>query len=151
MPPETLPLIPIDYPDPDFKIRQQDGRRMIWDKVRKKFVTLSTEEWVRQNFIAYLSQIKNYPLALMAVEKEIRLGELKKRCDIVVFRDARPWMIVECKEPQVRIDERVLRQVLGYNMVLQVPYLVLTNGNATHGLKRTDEAPVLLTAMPDYR
>lgn len=124
---------------------------MIWDKIRKKFVTLSLEEWVRQNFIAYLTKTKSYPAPLMAIEKEIRLGELKKRCDIVVYKDSRPWMIIECKEPQVRLDEKVLRQILGYNMSLQVPYLVLTNGETTHGLRRTGGAPEFLTQIPDYR
>lgn len=124
---------------------------MIWDKIRKRFVTLSLEEWVRQNFIAYLTKTKSYPAPLMAIEKEIRLGELKKRCDIVVYKDSRPWMIIECKEPQVRLDEKVLRQILGYNMSLQVPYLVLTNGETTHGLRRTGGAPEFLTQIPDYR
>lgn len=124
---------------------------MIWDKIRKRFVTLSLEEWVRQNFIAYLTKTKSYPAPLMAIEKEIRLGELKKRCDIVVYKDSRPWMIIECKEPQVRLDEKVLRQILGYNMTLQVPYLVLTNGETTHGLRRTGGTPEFLTQIPDYR
>lgn len=151
MPAEPIPPhITISYPDPDFKIRQVDGRQMIWDNIRKKFVTLTIEEWVRQNFIAYLVRIKAYPASLMAIEKEIRLGDLKKRCDIVVFKDNIPWMIVECKEPQTLLNEKALRQILSYNMTLNVPYLILTNGDNTHGLKRTNDSSEFITMMPDY-
>lgn len=147
----TIPLIAISYPSPSFKIREEKGRRVIWDNIRKRFVTLSVEEWVRQNFIAYLIQAKGYPSSLMAIEKEIRLGDLKKRCDIVVYKDSSPWMIVECKEPQVRLNEKALRQILGYNITLRVPYLILTNGDTTHGLHSTEDSSAFLTSIPDYR
>lgn len=123
---------------------------MIWDRVRKKFVVLTPEEWVRQNFMAYLIRVMGYPGSLMAVEKEIRLGELKKRCDIVVYREALPWMIVECKEPGVRLTEPVLRQILAYNMTLRVPYLVLTNGDLTYGFKRDETGGIFITELPSH-
>lgn len=147
---KVLPMISVIYPDPDFNIRQEEDHRMIWDKVRKKFVTLSVEEWVRQNFIAYLTKVKAYPMALMAVEKEIRLGDLKKRCDIVIYKNSIPWMIIECKEPKIQLTEKTLRQILGYNMTLQVPYLILTNGDNTVGLKRTNHSAAFLSSLPDY-
>jgi hypothetical protein len=85
---------------------------------------------VRQNFLQYLTQTKKYPASLIAIEKEIKLGELKKRFDIVVYdADTKPWMIVECKEMNVPLDKTVLDQVLRYNMSLKVPYLVITNGS----------------------
>ena len=145
------PLIPVTYPQPDFKIRTLDGRREIWDRVRRIFTALTPEEWVRQNFLGYLTRSLGYPAALMAVEKEIRLGTLRKRCDIVVYRDSVPWMIVECKEPSVALSEKVLSQILAYNMSLDVPYLVLTNGNQTCGLMRAGAGATFLEQLPFYR
>ncbi|HMI79121.1 MAG TPA: type I restriction enzyme HsdR N-terminal domain-containing protein, partial [Ferruginibacter sp.] len=91
---------------------------------------LSPEEWVRQNFLQYLVHVKKYPASLIAIEKEIRLEEMKKRFDIVVYdRNSKPWMIIECKEMNVALDKAVLDQALRYNITLQVPYLAITNGS----------------------
>ena len=91
---------------------------------------LTPEEWVRQNFLQYLTQIKKYPASLIAIEKEIKLGELKKRFDVVVYdKKGNPWMIIECKEMNVDLSKQVLHQVLRYNITMQVPYLVITNGS----------------------
>lgn len=122
-------MIKIEYPEYQPKIKKERNREFIFDEIRKKWVVLTPEEWVRQNFLQYLMRVKKYPSSLIAVEKEIKLGELKKRFDIVVHdRDARPWMIIECKEMNVGLDKAVLDQVLRYNITLQVPYLVITNG-----------------------
>lgn len=146
------PLIPVTYPEPDFRIRTAEGgRREIWDRVRRIFTALTPEEWVRQNFLGYLTRSMGYPAALMAVEKEIRLGTLRKRCDIVVYRDSSPWMIVECKEPSVALSEKVLGQILAYNVSLDVPYLVLTNGNQTCGLRRSAAGAAFLERLPLYQ
>lgn len=150
-PTPALPLIPVSYPAPAFKIRRREGSQEIWDKVRKIFTQLTSEEWVRQNFLEYLTCVMGYPASLIAVEKEIRLGTLRKRCDIVVYRDQAPWLIVECKEPSVAVSEAVLRQILAYNMSLNVPYLVLTNGNETCGFVRKDEGARFLSELPSYR
>jgi hypothetical protein len=123
-------MIKIDYPPYKPRIKNDAGKEFIFDEVRKRWVVLTPEEWVRQNFLQYLSRVKNYPVSLMAVEKEIKLGELKKRFDIMVYdKDSKPWMIVECKEMNVPLDKTVLDQVLRYNITMQVPYLVITNGS----------------------
>lgn len=123
-------MIKIEYPPYHPKIKAESGKEFIFDELRKRWVVLTPEEWVRQNFLQYLTQIKKYPASLMAVEKEIKLGELKKRFDIVVFdKNSKPWMIVECKEMNVALDKAVLDQVLRYNIILNVPYLVITNGS----------------------
>lgn len=123
-------MIKIEYPPYQPKIKKENDREFIFDEIRKRWVVLSPEEWVRQNFLQYLMHVKKYPASLIAVEREIRLGELKKRFDIVVFdRDAKPWMIIECKEMNVPLDKPVLDQVLRYNQIMQVPYLVITNGS----------------------
>ena len=123
-------MIKINYPPYQPKIKKESGKEIIFDEVRKRWVSLTPEEWVRQNFLRYLVQIKKYSAALMAVEKEIKLGDLKKRFDIVVYdTHSKPWMIVECKEMNVELSKAVLDQVLRYNITMQVPYLVITNGS----------------------
>jgi hypothetical protein len=122
-------MIKIEYPPYQPKTRKENSLEYIFDELRKRWVVLTPEEWVRQNFLQYLLQVQDYPASLIAVEKEIQLGELKKRFDIVVYdRHTKPWMIVECKEMNVALGEKVLEQVLRYNIILQVPYLVITNG-----------------------
>lgn len=123
-------MITIEYPSYQPKIKEETGKEFIFDEIRKKWVILTPEEWVRQNFLQYLVQVKNYPASLIAVEREIELADIKKRFDIVVYNSRyQPFMIVECKEMSVAIDQRTLDQALRYNIPLRVPYLVLTNGN----------------------
>ena len=122
-------MIAIEFPAPDFKIVQENGKTLIFDRFRKKHVVLTPEEWVRQNFLNYLVSILGYPASLIGIEKEIYLGELRKRCDIVVYnRDMQPWMIVECKEMDVPLTQSTLEQIVRYHMVLPTAYLVITNG-----------------------
>ncbi|MFM6926769.1 MAG: type I restriction enzyme HsdR N-terminal domain-containing protein [Ferruginibacter sp.] len=123
-------MIRIGYPTYQPKIKEDKGKEFIFDPFRKRWVLLTPEEWVRQNFLQYLTQIKKYPASLIAIEKEIKLGELKKRFDIVVYdKETKPWMIVECKEMNVALDKSVLDQVLRYNISLNVPYVCITNGS----------------------
>src|SRR5690242_11273844 len=138
----------IAWPEPDFTIRTAGGGQTIWDGIRKKYVPLTVEEWVRQNFLQYLIRVRQYPGLLMSVEKEIRLGDLKKRCDIVVYRDRRPWMIVECKAPAVSLDGKALLQLLGYQMSLRVNYLVLTNGDTTYGVECLETGARYIDSLP---
>ncbi len=123
-------MIKIEYPPYQPKIKKQNGKELIFDEVRKRWIILTPEEWVRQNFLQYLIQVKKYPAPLIAIEKEIKLGDLKKRFDIVVYgSSSKPWMIIECKEMNVDLSKQVLHQVLRYNITMQVPYLVITNGS----------------------
>jgi hypothetical protein len=122
-------MIKIDYPAYEPKIKTVTGKEYIFDSIRKKWVLLTPEEWVRQNFLQYMVQVKKYPSSLIAIEKEIELADLKKRFDIVLYRNAEPWLIVECKDISIPLDKKVLDQVLRYNQRLQLPYLVITNGN----------------------
>lgn len=113
----------------DIQVREQaDGRREVLDPVRRRWVALTPEEWVRQQTIAMLHCRYGYPLEVMQVEGAIDMGGLTRRCDIVVFRDGNPWMIVECKKPDVPLTQRVCDQACRYNTVLKVPFLLLTNG-----------------------
>ncbi len=112
----------------DSSVLKIDNGR-VFDIVRRRWVALTPEEWVRQNVINMLHYRCLYPLELMQVEAAITLNGLTKRCDIVVYdRSVHPWMIVECKKESVPINQKVVDQACRYNLVLQVPYLFLTNG-----------------------
>lgn len=143
-------MIRIEYGTPDFKTEQRNGQPYIFDGIRKKWLLLTDEEWVRQCFVLYLIRVLRYPSSLIALEKSLVLNDLKKRFDILVYDAAhRPWMLVECKAPQVTLTDAVLQQVLRYNITIPVPFIVITNGAATfawqkeHGvLKKLDALPV---------
>lgn len=143
-------MIAIEFPLHSFKIKKQKDREVIWDDCRKQWVVLSPEEWVRQNILQYLVKVKNIPASLIAVEKEIWLGEMKKRFDIVVYKNAVPWMIVECKEMGIELTEAVVRQVLNYNTVLSVKYVVVTNGKSTFALALNDRQFDWIEELPSY-
>jgi hypothetical protein len=142
-------MIKIEYPAYQPKIKKADGKELIFDEIRKRWIILTPEEWVRQNFLQYLIQIKRYPASLIAVEKEIKLGELKKRFDIVVYdKHTKPWMIIECKEMNVALDKTVLDQVLRYNVTLQVPCLVITNGSYCMAMTFKNDSMIEIDELP---
>ncbi|CAN5463249.1 type I restriction enzyme HsdR N-terminal domain-containing protein [soil metagenome] len=144
-------MIKITYPAYQAKIKQEPGREMIFDEVRKQWVLLTPEEWVRQNFLQYLIQVKKYPAALIAVEKEIYLGDVKKRFDIVVYdKNTQPWMLVECKEMNVELNNMVLSQALRYNINLQVPYLVITNGAYGYAFTLLNKLLEEIDVLPEF-
>jgi hypothetical protein len=119
----------LNFPPFEFKLRDVNKRQEIFDPVRHKFVMLNPEEWVRQHLIAYLTQIKNYPISMIGVEKQLMLNKLPKRFDLVVFgRNANPFLLVECKAPGVEITEKTFDQAARYNMLLQAEYFLITNG-----------------------
>lgn len=141
----------IQFPDPDFNIKKEGDKRYLFDAIRKTWLLLTEEEWVRQNFVAYLIKVLNYPSLLMALEKELLLNDLKKRFDILIYdKRHQPWMMVECKAPDVKLGEEVLQQVLRYNITVPVKYLVLTNGEATMGWEKEGSGLRMLSEMPLY-
>jgi type I site-specific restriction endonuclease len=142
-------MIKINYPEYQPKIKKENNKEFIFDEVRKRWVILTPEEWVRQNFLQYLTRVQKYPASLIAIEKEIQLGDLKKRFDIVVYdKVSVPWMIVECKEMAVELDKKVLDQILRYNITLQVPYLIITNGSYCMAFKCERNGLKELSALP---
>ena len=120
---------PLNLPEFKFKTQQSKGKTRIYDEIRKKYVALTPEEWVRQHIIRFLCEFKNYPPPLMAVETSVIINGLKQRADLVVYnRKGTPEMIVECKAPSVQITNQVFDQAARYNMTLNVSYLVISNG-----------------------
>lgn len=145
-------MIKIYYPTHPFKIREpQRKKEEIWDELRKIWVRLTPEEWVRQNFIQYLLQVKNYPASYIAAERNMKLGELNKRFDLMIFdSSARPWMLVECKAMDEKLNSRVMWQVLRYNMATPVKYIVITNGEECHAFVRGEVDFEEMGALPSY-
>ncbi len=125
-----MPAFQINFPKYDLKFRVADNRREVWDIIRKKYVALTPEEWVRQLIIHHLTTEKGYPAQLLAVEKGINLNGTQKRCDLVAYNNTgAPQLIVECKAPEVQLTDAVMEQTARYNLVLKVPYLLVGNGH----------------------
>ena len=144
-------MIQVVFPSPQFKIESRQGRDFIFDTIRKQWIVLTEEEWVRQNFIRYLVQEMKYPETLIAVEKEMQLGELKKRFDILVYnKDHQPWMLVECKAGDVALDDKVFQQVLRYHISIPCTFLLITNGQYTFGWEKMGGELKELVVMPEF-
>lgn len=112
-----------------FSIKSDKGTKLIFDDIRKKWVVLTPEEWVRQHFIRYLTDHKAYPASLIGVEVTFKMNSLTRRADILVYnRLGNPILIVECKAPSVKIDNKVFDQVVAYNFRFGLPYIIVTNG-----------------------
>ena len=119
----------LNLPAYDTNIRETDGRHTIFDFLRRKYVALTPEEWVRQHFTHYLAEQLGYPPTLLANEVELRCGDKRLRCDTLLYnRELKPRMIIEYKAPNVQIKQRTFDQIVAYNLLLHVDYLVVSNG-----------------------
>ncbi len=124
-----MELLPLNLPPYPFKIIERQGKYYIFDTIRKKELLLTPEEWVRQHFVQYLIHQYKISKNLISLEKGLKLHDLQKRSDILVFdQNGKPSILVECKAPSVPITQDVFDQVARYNMVYQVPYIAVTNG-----------------------
>lgn len=119
----------LNFPTYSFRLKNRENKRFIFDDIRKKFVVLQPEEWVRQHCINYLVVQKNYPKTLINVEKELKINGLSKRYDIVIYNsDGSIHLIVECKSPTININQETFDQIARYNLTLNATYLMVTNG-----------------------
>ena len=122
-------MLSLNLPSFPAKIQQQNGKNVIFDPLRKKYVALTPEEWVRQHFVSFLINYKGYPKGLLVNEVQIALNGTKKRCDTVLYdRNVNAKMIIEYKAPHIQITQKVFDQITRYNMVLKVDYLIVSNG-----------------------
>lgn len=122
-------MLQLNLPSAALKITRKENRDYVFDTLRKKYVALTPEEWVRQNFVHFLIRYKNYPVGLLANEVQISLNSTRKRCDTVLYnRNLTARMIIEYKAPSVNITQEVFNQITRYNIVLKVDYLIVTNG-----------------------
>ena len=127
---------------PSFKLTllKKEGKTLVFDELRKKYVILTPEEWVRQHFIRFLIELKNYPGGLMSIEKVLKVNGISFRTDTVVYtRNGHPKMLIEFKAPSVEVDQSTLFQIAKYNKKLDVPYLVLSNGMKHYCFKANEK------------
>lgn len=147
-------MLELNLPPYEKKITKKGDKPFILDVIRRQYVALTPEEWVRQNFVHFLIEYKGYPQSLMANEVQLKLNGMSRRCDTVVYdRTLRPRVIVEYKAPSVSITQKVFEQICRYNMVLQVDYLIVSNGLA-HYCCRIDyptRSYTFLQEIPEYQ
>jgi predicted type IV restriction endonuclease len=135
------------------RIKEGPGGKLIFDRLRQKYVAFTPEEWVRQHFVNYLTEHLHYPPGLIQVEASLRLNTMMRRADILIHdRSGRPAMVVECKAPDVKLSQAVVDQVTGYNLTYGVRYIVITNGIIHWPVKidTTARTYVRLDQIPDY-
>lgn len=143
----------LNLPSYEFRTTQKEGRTMIFDSYRRRWVKLNPEEWVRQHFVRYLVEEKQYPAALMAIEHSLQINRQVFRADAVVFSTSgKPLLIVECKAPEVKISQKVFDQIVRYNFQFQVDFLIVTNGKSHFCCKidKTNLTYEFLTEIPEY-
>ena len=149
-----MKLQKLNLPDYKFKLKSNENKTLIFDNLRKKYMVLTPEEWVRQHFVQFLIEEKNYPSTLIAIEKQVLVNNLKKRSDILVFnKEGNPDIIVECKAPKIKITQTTFDQIARYNSTLNANFLVVTNG-LNHFYCKMDfenETYVFLKEIPDYK
>jgi len=144
-------MIQIKFPEPAFKLRQHEEQPQIFDPIRQKWVILQDEEWVRQNMIAWLIKEASIPPSFIAVEKNLPHGNSGKRFDILIYSTSHlPWMMIECKAPNVDLSERALMQILSYNASVPVPYMMITNGLTSHLANKKAEPAFWSSAFPNF-
>ena len=143
----------LNFPSFNFRFKNSENKVSIFDEIRKKFIILTPEEWVRQHTVQFLLHEKKYPKSYLNVEKVIKLNEITKRYDIVVFRpDGSLFLLIECKAPEVKITQDTFDQIARYNMKLKARYLMVTNG-LNHYFCQMDfdkEQYVFLEELPDF-
>ncbi|HBF88212.1 MAG TPA: restriction endonuclease subunit R [Bacteroidales bacterium] len=143
----------LNLPTYSFKTKFIDGKNYIFDNFRRKYIILTPEEWVRQHFLNFLVVEKHYPKSLISVEKNLIINQNSFRADIVAYnKNAEPILLVECKAASVKIEQTVFEQIGTYNILLKVPYLIVTNGISHFCCKINflDSSYVFLKEIPDY-
>lgn len=142
-------MIQIDFPEPSFRLRETAEVREIFDPLRKKWLVLTPEEWVRQNLLQWLIQVQHIPTALIALEKMIVVSDRKRRFDIVVFnRQHEPWLLIECKAPDIALNDKVLQQALSYLSKVPAHLLMISNGQQHLCWQRQEGSLQLIHQLP---
>ncbi len=145
-------MLSLDFTGIAPRLKQEEGKTYVWDPVRKIWVMLTPEEHVRQYLLLYFIDVMQYPAALIAVEKKIQVGNLSKRFDIVVYnREHKPWLLAECKAPEVLLTEKALHQLLTYHNTMQCRYWLVSNGHSAFCADATDIHEIKwMDGLPGY-
>ncbi len=144
---------PLNFPAYQFRFKSSENKVQIFDPIRKKFIQLQPEEWVRQHVVSFLITEKNYPKSLINVEKELLVNNLKRRYDVLgYYPDGRIHLVVECKAPSIKITQETFDQIARYNLSLKADYLMVTNGLQHYFCKMDyeQEKYVFLKDIPSY-
>ncbi|MCL6217412.1 type I restriction enzyme HsdR N-terminal domain-containing protein [Zunongwangia pacifica] len=147
-------MIDLNFPKYNFRFKNSQNKIAVFDELRKKFIILTPEEWVRQHCTQFLMKEKEFPKSLINVEKQLKLGKLTKRYDVVVYnRDGSIHLIVECKAPHIKITQNVFDQIAQYNMTLDAEFLMVTNGLSHYYCKMNYEEGQyeFLKEIPAYK
>jgi len=147
-------MTPLNLPKYHFKLKEEGNKVFIFDSIRKKYLQLTPEEWVRQNIIQFLIEEKNYPKSLFSIEKSIKVSNTNKRVDIAIFNKNREIeVLVECKAPEVKITQKAFDQIARYNLTLNAKYLVVTNGleHFYAMMDYQDKKYMFLKELPKYK
>ena len=141
----------LNLPNFDFKYKNENSKEYIFDSIRKRYIIITPEEWVRQNIIRYLTDNLQYPKNLMGVEKQIKVFNTIKRPDIIIFNSKlEPKMIVECKRPQITITSKTLNQTIDYYIELKAEYFLLTNGMKHFCCKIENNNCNFINSIPNF-
>lgn len=144
----------LNLPEFSFRIKTEGGKSFVFDSLRKKFVRLTPEEWVRQNFVQFLILEKNFSVSLIAVEASVNVNNNSQRADLVIYdRNAQPLVIAEFKAPGIKISQQTFDQIVRYNMRLKVPFLIVSNGLEHYCCKinYSDGSYSFLPEIPDFK
>jgi hypothetical protein len=144
----------LNLPSYSFKLKQDKDKTYVFDAIRKKYVLLTPEEWVRQHIIQFVIQEKKYPASLVAVEIGLKYNQLQKRADVLVYNNSgKPLLLIECKAPEVKITQEVFHQIALYNMTYKVAYLLVTNGLEHYCcvMDYTNNTYQFLQDIPEYK
>ena len=143
----------LNLPEVELSIKKEEGKVWIFDIIRKKYIVLTPEEWVRQHFIHFLINELKYPKALFRIEGALSYNRMQKRSDILVRdREGKPWMLIECKSPAIKLTQKAFNQVSVYNMTVGARYLAVTNGMVHYCFESTrpGEPTKFLSDFPSY-
>ena len=147
-------MVQLNLPPYNIKVKNEDGRRKIFDILRRKYFVITPEEWVRQHFIHFLIDHKGYPVSLLANEVALSVGDKVIRADSVLYdKNLSPRMIIEYKAPHIKLTQKVFNQISAYNLLLHVDYLIVSNGIETYICKMdyAQQTYVFLETVPDYK
>ena len=143
----------LNFPPCAFKLKSSENKTLIFDIVRKKYVIVTPEEWVRQHVVHFLLKEKNYPISLIAVEKQLKINKRVKRTDIIVYnKQGTPEILIECKAPSVKITQTTFDQIARYNLSANSNFLMVTNGLAHYfcQIDTDKETYIFLEDIPSY-
>tara|TARA_Y100000589_G_scaffold295780_1_gene302452 strand:+ start:2496 stop:2939 length:444 start_codon:yes stop_codon:yes gene_type:complete len=146
-----LQLPNLNFPKYSFRFKKsRKNQVLIFDQVRKKWLALTPEEWVRQNIISHLIDFYRYPSTVFKIETGLSVNQNKRRSDVLVYKDSKPFVLVECKSPSVDLTEEVLDQALNYNIVYKCPFVILTNGRIHKTIYIDQDSIQYLKYFPNY-